>query len=350
MTKTIKALVVGDYLSPIHEEAICKGLQNNGVQVHQFKFSDYLKFDNFFSRKLNNLQLKLQQGPAIYQINKDLKKKIAAQKYDFIFFYRPRIVSPSALSCISKDTVTFCYNNDDPFSFLYNKHYWSRYFKGLKYYTHIFYYRNKNREDYHNAGFQNSSLLRSYYIKELNFPIEAPKQYDVVFIGHYEDDGRDDDLKHLIDNGVPLKIFGPEWSRSKYYSFFTEKMGAIVPVRKEYNATINASKIALVFLSTLNSDTYTRRCFEIPATKTFMLAQYTDDLNSMFEAGREADYFSSKEELLQKINAYLQNESQMYQVGTAGFERLLTDGHEVTDRALQIINTYKKILATDIIH
>jgi spore maturation protein CgeB len=345
MTSVLKALVVGDFLSPIHEEAICKGLRANGVQVDEFKFSEYLKFNSVLRKKITNLQLKLQAGPAISRLNKSLNKKLSSTTYDFIFFYRPRIVKPKVLSAISPQTITFCYNNDDPFSPLYNKNYWETFFSCLKYFTHIFYYRQKNGDDYQKLGFYNTSLLRSYFIKTANFPVVSAKQYDVIFIGHYEDDDRDEWLKYLLENGVNLKLFGPEWHRSKYFTFFTKTMGKIKPLRKEYNEIINKTKIALVFLSTLNSDTYTRRCFEIPATGTFMLAWYTDDLASMFEAGKDADFFRSKEDLLEKIRYYLQNEEERERIAKAGHDRLLRDGHEVIDRTRQIIDTYKRIHA-----
>ncbi len=68
------------------------------------------------------------------------------------------------------------------------------------------------------------------------------------------------------------------------------------------------AKVALCFLSTLNQDTYTRRNFQIPAMKTAMLCQYTDDLASLFKPDLEAVYFSSKVELLNKLKILIFDE------------------------------------------
>jgi spore maturation protein CgeB len=185
--------------------------------------------------------------------------------------------------------------------------------------------------------------LRSYYVKYLNFPIDIKKKYDVVFIGHYENDNRDQWLKYLIDNGIKLKIFGPEWHRSSYFEFFKKKIGNIHPLNlTDYNTVLNSSKIALVFLSTLNSDTYTRRCFEIPASKTFMLSQYSNDLQSLFESEVEADYFNSQNEMLEKILFYLENEKVRDKIANSAFEKVTFEGHEVSQRVRIILNQYNK--------
>ena len=76
----------------------------------------------------------------------------------------------------------------------------------------------------------------------------------MVFVGHYEKDGRQEYLKEVVKRGWSLKLFGPgyEWdnviSDCKYLS-------DQVPVRlvwgSEYNKAIAGSKVALCFFSKL---------------------------------------------------------------------------------------------------
>jgi spore maturation protein CgeB len=341
MSKGIKVLVVGDFISLIHEEAICKAFEDNQLEVHKFKFSTYFKSGFFLRIKFNNFQIKFTIGPIISKINNDLFKQLSNNDYDLVFFYRPRIIRTSLLKFISNRTIVYFYNNDDPFGKNYKSYFWNKFFRGLKYCHHIFYYRNKNKLDYSSIGYDNISLLRSYYIKSINFPIDKKKEFDVVFVGHFEDDGRDIYLKYLIDSGINLKIFGPEWHRCSNYDFFVKRIGKIQSLSlSDYNIVLNSSKIALVFLSTLNSDTYTRRCFEIPATNSFMLAQFSDDLAGLFKPGIEADYFYSKESLLSKINFYLQNDKVREMIANNGYKRVVLDLHEVTDRVKVILNQF----------
>jgi spore maturation protein CgeB len=106
----------------------------------------------------------------------------------------------------------------------------------------------------------------------------------------------------------------------------------------EYNYTINRFQIALVFLSKLNHDTYTRRCFEIPATKTLMLCEYSDDMNSLFPENECAVYFRSKEDLAEKIKYLLCNPGEIDRIAKNGFERLKVIGGSEVDRCSEIIS------------
>ena len=73
-----------------------------------------------------------------------------------------------------------------------------------------------------------------------------------------------------------------------------------------------------------------------------MLSQYTDDLNSMFKEGVEAEYFRDKEEMMNKIRYYLKHADKREKIAQAGYERLMRDGHEVTDRAGEILRIYRE--------
>jgi len=342
--------------SHIHGGAFSRGFGLTNAQVIHYKwlFIDVgTKFEPSFLRRLFSLYKSIENrfsfGFFVNRLNSKIKQFAKESNPDFVFIYRGIHVYPSTVRYLSEELglTVYGYNNDDPFSDQYPRYYWRHYLKSLPYYTHVFSYRQKNIEDYSSIGIQ-SNLLRSYYLKDQNFPIQnlpdnCKYLSDVSFIGHYEKDGRDKMLLSLLQSGVTLKIYGPEWHRSPLYFQLIELLGyEIEPIKgSDYNLAINACKIALVFLSKINNDTYTRRCFEIPATKTMMLAEYTEDLTSMFEAGKEVDFFNSREELLQKINFYL-SENRYADVGAAGYARLIKDGHEITDRCYQIVNYFNQ--------
>jgi spore maturation protein CgeB len=113
-----------------------------------------------------------------------------------------------------------------------------------------------------------------------------------------------------------------------------------MPVRnawgEDYNKALCGARVALCFLSRLNRDTYTRRSFEIPASGTLMLAQYTEDLAGMFKPGEDADFFRSPEELVQKLQRYLGDDALRRRVALAGQRRVATDGHDVVSRMRQL--------------
>ena len=198
-----------------------------------------------------------------------------------------------------------------------------------------------------NDFFQNGAikvgLLRSWFIPEKDFPlaketIEVQFIHDVVFIGHFENDGRDKIFEYLLDNGINLKIYGPEWN--KHVNQFG-KLKSLLPTQAlnglDYNKVISGSKITICILSKLNRDTYTRRCFEIPAIKGFMLAEYTEDLANLFKEDEQVVFFRNKEELLQKIKYYLENETERLVIANNGFEAVIKGKHDNTSRAQEVI-------------
>lgn len=340
-----KILVVGDFDSKIHEEAISNAIIEKGHIVDRFPYSKYYG-SNYLTRKLYHLQIRIQFGPIIFLINKNLKKLISNNSYDFIFFYRPVLVNENIFALSSNKSILFIYNNDDPFSSNYSKLFWKKYMIGIKYAHRIFYYRKKNRLDYEKIGHSNTTLLRSYYIKTLNYPlIDTTSKYisDVSFIGHFENDGRDLFLKYLLEEGINLKIYGPEWHKSSCYLYFRNKLGDIFSLGKDYNIAINSTKIALVFFSKLNNDSYTRRCFEIPATKTFMLCEYSDEMNDLFIEDKEVVFFRNKYELKDKIIFYLSNEKLREEIANNAYNRLLLSKHEVGDRTDIILREFELI-------
>lgn len=184
-----------------------------------------------------------------------------------------------------------------------------------------------------------------YFIPSRDHPVrlssEDKKRFDtdVVFVGHYEPDGRERYVRALIEAGVQVKIWGGRyWSRDVLGSVYY-KLAPIVPAEDDdYAKALSAAKVCLVFLSKKNRDSYTRRCFEIPAIGKVMLAERTDDLLHMFKENVEAVFFSSKEELVEKALWLLANPAIRYSISQAGLNRVWTDAHDVNSRAKQFMD------------
>ena len=357
MKDNVEILIVADWLGEMYAQAFLGGFISLGYNATRFSWKEYFKHYQYSSRyktdnnKLKSLYYRFQNkfliGPVLWKINKDLIKKCKEIEPDLVFIYRGTHIYPQTIKVIKKyGCKVFGYNNDDPFSNEYKSYVWRHYKRSIPFYDHIFAYRCKNIADYEAIDYEKVSLLRSYYLNNNNFYIEniLDNKYkcDVIFIGHFEDDGRDECMKLLIDSGIDIKLYGNLWENSKHYNFFIEKFQKIEPLYEDYNLALNSAQIALVFLSKLNHDTYTRRCFEIPSTKTMMIAEYTEDLNNMFEQGQEAEYFKNKHELLEKVNYYLENEVQIQKISESGYVRLVNDSHEVKDRCEEILKKYHK--------
>ena len=71
----------------------------------------------------------------------------------------------------------------------------------------------------------------------------------------------------------------------------------------------------------MNDDLQTTRTVEIPACGGFMLAERTNEHLALFNAGTEADFFSSNEELLALCQKYLEDDGLREQIAEAGKRR-----------------------------
>ena len=347
----MKILVVGDGRSVIHERALNTAFSECGAESELFTWRQYIDPAVTLDGAPPSLALRTQDrllaGPALRRLNRDLIERCERIGPDLVFVYRGSHIYPRTIVALKgRGCAVFGYNNDDPFG---ARHRWDwRHFLGsLPQYDHVFAYRPINVADYRAAGVSSVSVLRSCYIRELNHPIAGPPDprfaCDVIFVGHFEDDKRDIMLSYLLEAAVNVRIFGPEWHRSRIFDELRPIIGDRIPRGADYNAALHSAKIALVFLSKRNRDSYTRRCFEIPAVGTLMLAERTADLEELFVPDVEAAYFSSKDELLSQVRRYLGDPVLRIRVASAGRTRLLKDGHEVGDRARQIIATFEKL-------
>tara|TARA_B100001057_G_scaffold251918_1_gene252148 strand:+ start:1499 stop:2524 length:1026 start_codon:yes stop_codon:yes gene_type:complete len=152
------------------------------------------------------------------------------------------------------------------------------------------------------------------YVLSIN---ENHLKSEVVFIGDYGKD-RANTIKFLIEANVPIKIFGFNWNRYKFFKTFY--FGPAMA--DDYYKILNNTKIALGFLNKEVGDTYTTRSLEIPAAGALLIAEETEDHKKLFKENKEAVFFKNKNELLEKIRYYLLNNEKRKKIAKSGRNRM----------------------------
>jgi spore maturation protein CgeB len=305
----------------------------------------------FFGKAQNKFLI----GPLMARINRDLIERVATARCDLLFVYRGTHIMRATLEEIrarSPRTRLVGYNNDDPFAPGQAKWPWRHFLAAIPAYDRVLAYRPHNIDDFRAAGAPSTGLLLPWFVPSIHHPVALTEDdrrrdgSDVVFIGHYEADGRLAALESLAEAGVNLRLFGPgvgypghDWHRPLSQS---ARLHGLMPVREiwdaEYARALSASKIALCFFSKRNRDRYTRRCFEIPATGTMLLSEYSPELAAIYREGVEADFFRTPAELVDKVRFYLAHPDAREAVARQGSERVHRDGHDVDSRVRRMLD------------
>lgn len=100
----------------------------------------------------------------------------------------------------------------------------------------------------------------------------------------------------------------------------------------DYACALTGARIGLGFLRKVVPDQHTTRTFEIPACGSMLLADRTDEHREFFEEGREAEFFASTDELLDKLAYYTTHDEARRTMAEAGRRRCIDGGYDYLSR------------------
>ena len=282
--------------------------------------------------------------PDIKNVNKEIIKKISCNHYDIVWIDKGITIYPETLKAIkikSPETKIIRYSPDN-MVLRHNKS--QQYVECIPLYDYMITNKSYIIEDMKKLGAKEVVFVNNSYSEEFHKPYELTKEEkeylggDVGFIGFWEKN-RCESILYLADNGVKVKVFGDaKWNKYTNYSPTLTIMGHFLG-NENYCKSLNAFRISLCFLRKMNFDTQTTRTVEIPACGGFMMGERTDEHLNMFEEGKEAAFFSSNEELLQKCLYYLTHEEERKNIAEAGRKRAIVSGYSNESMIENIISS-----------
>ncbi len=181
------------------------------------------------------------------------------------------------------------------------------------------------------------------------------------FLGGWEP-RRERLLSAMVASGADLKIWGGAWEflrdgrwtprrhiilkqlagedpfhihRDRYLSAALQ--GGEV-YADDYARALTGARIGLGFLRAVCQDQHTTRTFEIPACGSMLLADRTEEHQQFFEEGREAEFFSCADELVEKATFYAQNEGARAIIARRGRERCQVGRYAYVHRLSDALN------------
>ena len=267
----MRILVVGDWYSDVHEEGVYQAYQNLGHEVFKFTWHQYFQYEPTSLHSVSKLILfwrkfqdKFIVGSILARINHDLIKQIEECKPDLISVYRGTHITKRTLGIIKKLYPLIClvsHNEDDPFTEGHPYWLWRHFLAAIPQYDLVLAHRLRNVQQYQDIGAKNVKFLRSWYAPERTHAVtlsdvdKSKFECDVVFAGHFEDDGRIAHLEEIVKQGFKLRLFGP----GKYWDPIlreSEHLHYLLPIQMvwgdDYNKALCGAKVALCFFSKLH--------------------------------------------------------------------------------------------------
>jgi spore maturation protein CgeB len=321
-------------------------LQNLGCEVVPFDTMPYVTYPR---RLIRAIAHRYNMGPPVKDLNRDLMHLVETQDtaITHVWIDKGVWISPETLHLIKRTTgaVLVHYTPDPQFLFCRSVHFES----SIPLYDALFTTKPFELDYYRQRGGRNVFLVhQSYdntklYPRELSFDERSRFSSDFCFIGHRETHYVEC-LKAARNVEGRLRIWGPGWRKyARIHGWAQSIVSGDGIWGDDYARALNATSIGLCFLSKRYPETTTTRTFEIPGCRTFMLAERTEHHLALFEEGKEAEFFSNADELVDKIRYYLCNPAQRQQIAAAGYERCLRSGYSDHNRMRQMLQVVEEL-------
>ncbi|WP_147127717.1 CgeB family protein [Shimia ponticola] len=310
-----------------------------GFEVRGF---DIRPYKDRGPRLVKSLGGRLQIGPNIRRMNADLMKLADTEPFDVVFVDKGTWIYPETLEQLKAAARRRCaihFTPDPQFQSNRSRHF----FKGLVHYDLMVTTKSYEMAEYR-AACPDTDLLfieQGYGARILVNAAAQPKAAfaaDITFVGHQEPH-----YATLLQAVAPitddLAIRGPGWeSYAAAHAWARDFVQGGAVYGDDYSHALGAAKIGLGFLSKTASDLTTTRTFEIPAIGTFLLAERTQEHQALFEEGREAVFFDGPEELRDKAQFYLANDTARETIAAAGHARALQSGYSTEEQFSKILS------------
>jgi hypothetical protein len=313
-------------------------LERLGHQVLPFNTFDYLPRNPIIRKAAHRLSA----GPSVNRLNRDLLRIAEAEKPDLFWADKLLSMRPKTLDRMrALDIATVSYMIDNPFGTRRDPG-WRLYMKNIPHYDLHVVQRDKNILDYTSRGARDVIKIQTAYEPTLHSPpppgwSDADRDRHVSFVGTpYDERGKT--LSRLWREGIPIDVSGspPHWARAMEPDAFKATFRSGELFRDDYRSAIWRSRINLSFLTHSNQDEFVHKSFEIAGCGGFLLAERSQGHLERFKEDEEAVFFSTFEELAEKIRRYLPDEAARQRIATAGNLRAARDGYH-NDRQVGLI-------------
>jgi len=336
--------MVGSFLPGRIEVSYERYISSCGCLTYRFDTtttldrSSVFHYGKAFVKRLSRTWLRDRLNHRLLKVHKKLKP-------DLSIVFKGEDIYPQTIKFLSnlKNRSIFCFHADDPFNLspgISNENivasipHYDCYFMWTTSLIPILYAHGAKKVEHLPFGYD----PEYHRILSLSQRDVCTYGSDVVFVGNWDKE-RERWLRRLscFNTGV----WGEGYWRDRCRSKDVQKMWKRKAVYEiEMSKVLNASKVSLNMLRQQNKARHNMRTFESPACGAFTLAERSDEQKAYFDEDAEMVYYSSQEELADKIQYYLKHEAIRERIAHNGYERCASSGYSYLHRAKKILEVY----------
>ncbi len=308
-----------------HRALALQRLGHNAYIVDPFAFLPNNRFAGLWAWKTGSLFLE-------DFIRRRVLASIRDMRFDLTLVNGCELVGPSLVADVKHRFGTVVnYNNDDPFGGRDGRRS-KLYLRALPSYDWVVVVRDCNVPEALAEGARN--VLRVFM--SADEVAHAPRQIsrqdrqkwasEVLFVGTWMPE-RGPFMAQLIELGLPLSIYGNRWHRAPEWRVLRPFWrGPGLEAEEDYAKAIQCAKVNLGLLSKGNRDLTTTRSFEIPHLGGVLCAERTSEHSELYREDKEAVFWSSPEECVEKCMELLRDEAHRKRLAVNGRRRCLQNG------------------------
>jgi spore maturation protein CgeB len=302
------------------------------------------------------IQRTLQRGPIVDDINRSVRQAAADFQPDLVWAEKQEYLRVDTIETLRRQGARLVHYTPDPYFTLP----WKRtrlMDEALKAFDVLLYCKSYERHSYEAVG-RPLFYVPLGYCDEVHRPLASDDtrwQCAVGFLGGWEP-RRERLLRAVAAAGADLKFFGGYWDflrdgrwtprravilrqlagGDRFVFHRDERLAGAHQgdevYADDYARALSGARIGLGFLRRVCPDQHTTRTFEIPACGSLLLADRTDEHQAFFAEGKEAEFFASDEELVDKVKFYTTNESARLSIAQAGYRRAVDSRYAYVHR------------------
>ena len=314
------------------------------------------------SRLSRQLQRRMERGSVVDLINESVIKTARDFRPDLLWAEKQEFLRVDTLAELRAQGARLVHFTPDPYFTLP----WKRtrlMDTALTAFDALIYCKSYEREAYEALG-KALVYMPLGYCAEVHRPLPSNDvrwKCAVGFLGGWEP--RREHLLHAAAAaGADLKFFGGYWeflrdgrwtprramilrqlAGNDRFTFHRDGLLASAYQGGEvygddYARALTGAKIGVGFLRRVCADQHTTRTFEIPACGSMLLADRTDEHREFFEEGKEADFFATPDEFVDKVAFYSAHEPVRERIAKAGRQRCVVGKYAYVHRVQAALN------------